>query len=129
MLKQRVLQEGARKGQATIEINGRHDSLIGISENCGFVTPARLLFAAAEPQIVAETQAASRTLQGTSVHDSSSAFGKLAFGPTREIREQVLASEEFENRIAEELEAFVVLSGNGLCGVITGFGTQQLRQG
>src|SRR4029077_18519248 len=59
--------------------------------------------------MLSQVQSASRQVQGLRIHQSSAALGKLSFAPLRKFLQQVLAGQQVQDGVSQELQLFVIL--------------------
>ena len=107
-LAEQPLDHGERRVEAAVEVDGGDERLAGVGEHRGLAPPARLLFAAAEEEPLAEAELAGDLGQAELVDDAGAGLGQLALVALgRRVHEQV-PDDEVEDGVAEELEPLVV---------------------
>src|SRR6056297_286829 len=91
----------------------------GVGEYRGLVVASGALLPLAEEQIVTKTQGAGNPSERLGVHYRGSKFRELSLRFVRKVSVQAPGNDDAENRIAEELQAFVGRQATVLVGVGT----------
>src|SRR5581483_11195859 len=99
-IQERSLHEFSSRGKTCIEVDRRHHSFKRVGEQRGLLSAPGFLLAFSKPQVMTQTQAARRFVQGSRIHQPCAAFGKLSLGPIPERANEVLADEETKHRVA-----------------------------
>ena len=108
LLKQIPLQQLPGGNEPRIQVNGSHHGFERIREQRLLLASAGFFFAASEPEMLSKPQSPGRRFQGTCVHNTGPALGKLSLGPSGKCREEVFAREQLEDGVAQEFQAFVI---------------------
>ena len=104
-----VLDEALRGGEPGVQVVGADDRFQAVGED-GLLRPsARVLLALADEDEIVHAQAAGDLREARLAHDEALDPRQLPFRLVRKRRIHVLGHDEPEHRVAEELQALVVL--------------------
>ncbi len=95
--------------QTAVNKHGADHGLEGVGEERLFVAPPGTLFATAEPEGRAEFQAPCAACQGLRAHNPGLDARQIAFRRQRSAVEEPAGRDESKHRVAQELEALVLL--------------------
>jgi hypothetical protein len=111
---------------ALVQIDSADQGFNGIGQDIGIVSAAALVFAFAQIQVVAEIDPPGGLVEIFLAYQSSTDAGHFAFRSIGHGIKQVFGSHQFEYRITEELQAFVVI---GLVAIFVEIGAVRQSQG
>ncbi|MNN12499.1 hypothetical protein D3C81_1254930 [compost metagenome] len=101
----------ARRLHAGVQVDGADQRFGGVGQDRLAAETAALQLARAQAQVFAQVKASGQYRQGLALDQPRAQARQLAFAGLGEALEQRFTGDEVEDRIAEELEAFVVAPG------------------
>ncbi len=101
---------------AAVEVDRAENRLEAVRQDGIAAEAARLQFAAAESQLVAEVEFAADRRERRTAHERGAEPAEVAFGGVRERAEREQRDREVEDRVAEEFEALVVRAAGAAVG-------------
>ena len=110
--------EGTRLLDATVEIDGRDERFVAVSQQRQLAAAARFLLATPQEQVVAERQPLGLAAERCGRHQRRLYLRLLPFVVGGKFAEQHVGDDEAEHRVAEELERLVV--GDAAADILVG---------
>jgi hypothetical protein len=107
-LGEQALDDLDRRDEPTVEVDRREDRLERVGEDRWLGAAARLLLALAEHHPLADAELAGDLAQAGLAHDLGAGHAELAFPELRIPRHQLVAHDQVEDRVAQELEPLIV---------------------
>src|ERR1700735_4062849 len=103
-----LFDEGAGGNQSAGEVESRDDRFEGVGEKSRLSAAATLFFTAAETKQRAEVDASGNLTEMTAADEGGAEAREFAFARSWESAEERFGNGETENRVAYELQLFVV---------------------